>query len=93
VTKQRFSDEDFLALHSFVIGDKLSPVIGLSEEAMRGRVTMLKRMKRLLIVDWHPVIDILLGDYERNLRRVELLREPDNDPDPQDRDFDIEQGE
>lgn len=59
-----------------VPADRCGLMVGLTEEEMMGRVTMLKRMKRLLIVDWHPVIDTLLGDYERNLKRLTALREP-----------------
>ena len=80
MTKPKFKSAEQEILHQFVIGDKLSPVIGLSEEGVRGRVIMLKRMRRLLIVDWHPIIDILLGDYERDLKRVETLRESDDEP-------------
>lgn len=72
----------------------LNPTVGLTESTIRGRVLMLHRMKRNLICDWHPILDILLGDYEQELKRVEALREP---PDPsavafdvQDRDFDDE---
>lgn len=56
--------------------ERLSPLIGLTEQDMLNRVVMLKRMKRLLIVDWHPIIDVLIVDYERDLNRVQLLREP-----------------
>jgi hypothetical protein len=87
VTKPKFKSVEQEILHHFVIGEKLSPIIGLSEESVRGRVIMLKRMRRLLIIDWHPIIDILLGDYERDLKRVEALRENDDEPDVQDRDF------
>ena len=72
------------------IEERLSPLIGLSEQAMRGRVIMLKRMKRNLIIDWHPVIDVLLKDYERDLNRVEALREAPEAPDVLDRDFEYE---
>jgi len=71
------------------------PLIWLTESAIRGRVIMIHRMKRNLICEWHPILDILLGDYERELKRVEALREPpepvnSDDPDAQDRDFDDE---
>lgn len=70
----------------------LNPAWGLTEAGMRGRVIMLKRMRRILICEWTPIIDILLGDYERILAHVESLREKpeDVDPDVQDRDFDQE---
>lgn len=61
--------------------ERASPLIGLSEVDMLNRVVMLKRMKRLLIGEWHPIIDVLLGDYERDLKRVRLLREPEDDAD------------
>lgn len=67
--------------------ERSSPLIGLSEEDMMTRVVMLKRMKRLLIGEWHPIIDILLGDYERDLARIRLLREPPDADDVLDRDF------
>jgi hypothetical protein len=70
-----------LTADQFVGGERLSPLIGLDERAMRGRVVMLQRMKRNLITEWHPVIDILLGDYERDLKRMERLRFGDDDPD------------
>jgi DNA-binding MarR family transcriptional regulator len=55
--------------------DNCGLMVGLTEEEMSARVVMLKRMKRLLIVEWHPTIDVLLGDYERNLSRLLALRE------------------
>lgn len=70
--------------------DRLSPLVGLSESEMQGRVVMLKRMLRLLIPDWHPIINVILGDYERDLLRLKLLREPPEDGDAfdvLDRDF------
>jgi hypothetical protein len=72
------------------VDERLSPLIGLSEQGMRGRVIMLKRMKRNLISDWHPVIDVLLNDYERDLKRMERLREPPDADDVLDRDIDDE---
>lgn len=83
-------DEQALSQIQF-IDERLSPLIGLTEQGMRGRIIMLNRMKRNLIEDWHPIIDILMGDYERDLKRIEAFREsPDTEPDCQDRDFDDE---
>lgn len=69
--------------------ERLSPLIGLTELEMRNRVVMLKRMKERLICEWHPIVDKLLQDYERDLRRAEGEREPPDpdDPDILDRDF------
>lgn len=93
MTGPRIKAERILAseLWGDVMEERLTPVHSLTESAMRGRVIMLKRMKRTLICDWHPIIDVLLGDYEGELRRAESLREtPDTEPDVQDRDFDDE---
>lgn len=38
--------------------------IGLTESELWARVNMLERMKRLLVCEWHPVIDVLLKDYK-----------------------------
>ena len=86
-----------LSTKESIWGDKFqetggSPLNTLSEAAMRGRVLMLKRMKRNLIIDWHPIIDILLNDYERDLRRLEILRHGPDEPDVLDRDFDEDDG-
>lgn len=69
--------------------EKLSPLIGLTELEMRNRVIMLKRMKERLICDWHPIVDKLMSDYERDLKRFEYDRDPpdSDDPDVLDRDF------
>lgn len=74
---------------------KLSPLIGLTEEQMINRVRMLKRMKRLTICDWHPVIDVLLEDYERDIKRMGIQRwgpdvDADTAPDCLDRDLEQE---
>lgn len=53
---------------------KLSPLVGLEEHEMRGRVTMLERMRRLLICDWHPILDIIINDYKKDIRRIEVAR-------------------
>lgn len=58
---------------------RLSPLIGLNEVQMQGRMVMLKRMRRLLIPEWHPILDTIIGDYERDLKRMKLLREPEDD--------------
>lgn len=83
--------EDAVAPVQFIEG-RASPLVGLSIQDMAGRVVMLKRMRRLLIVDWHPIIDILIGDYERDIKR--LRPEPDDDedgePDVLDQDMDME---
>lgn len=71
------------------VPERLSPLIGLTEQTMRDRVIMLKRMKSRLIIDWHPIIDVILRDYERDIGRVEGNREPPeaDEPDVLDRDF------
>lgn len=68
----------------------LSPAGSLTEGQMRDRIVMLKNMKDRLITSWHPVLDILIKDYQREVDRVESFREP---PEPDeidvlDRDFD-----
>lgn len=61
--------------------EHLPALFGLEEREARNRVIMLKRMKERLIIDWHPVIDVLLGDYERGLQHVEGVRYgTDDDP-------------
>lgn len=73
--------------------DNMSPVSGLTEAQMRDRVVMIKNMKARLIISWHPVLDILLADYEQELRRIEAIREPpekaDEEFDPMDHDIDV----
>ena len=55
-------------------------LLGLTESEARARVIMLQSMKRKLICDWHPVIDKLLGDWERGLKYIESQRvKPDDD--------------
>jgi hypothetical protein len=54
---------------------RASPVVGLTESEARTRVLMLKRMKEKLIYEWHPIIDVFLRDYERDLGRVESDRD------------------
>ena len=88
-------DKQYLRLGKVVMGeeqfiqDRLSPLIGMTEEVMRGRVMMIKRMKSRLICDWHPVLDVLLGDYEKDLKRMEALREPPESDEPRLQDFDV----
>lgn len=48
--------------------------IGLTESELMGRIAMLERMKRLLICDWHPVIDVLLKDYKYCLTQFREAR-------------------
>lgn len=87
---------DRITQYSFPLGS-LSPLIGLNEDEMLARVVMLKRMRRLLIPEWHPVINVLLRDYEADIKRLGLLREPldkgEDDFDPLDRDFDDGNGD
>lgn len=52
-----------------------SPVVGMTEQDARSRVFMLKRMKERLIQEWHPIIDKIIEDYQRDLRRVEAERD------------------
>lgn len=47
---------------------------GLTIDEARTRVHMLTFMKNRLINEWHPIIDKLIGDYERGLKIVEGLR-------------------
>lgn len=88
-------DKQYLKLGKVVMGeeqfiqDRLSPLMGMTEDAVRGRVTMIKRMKSRLICEWHPILDILLGDYEKDLMRVEALREPPEANEPRLQDFDV----
>lgn len=88
-------DKQYIKLGKIVMGDeqfiqgRLSPLIGMTEEVMRGRVIMIKRMKSRLICEWHPILDVLLGDYERDLKRVEALREPPEADEPRLQDFDV----
>lgn len=49
---------------------------GIDEETARNRVAMLKRMKARLISDWHPIIDILLRDYEGSLTKMDVELDP-----------------
>ena len=47
---------------------------GVDEETAKKRVVMLRRMKSNLICEWHPVLDILLGDYMRGVEAVDAAR-------------------
>lgn len=88
-------EKEKLTSLSFPLGSA-SPLVGLNEDQMLARVVMLKRMKRLLIAEWHPVINVLLSDYENDIRRIGLTREPldyDDEFDPLDRDFDDGNGD
>ena len=57
----------------------LPMLMGMSELEVVSRVAMLKTMKSRLIRDWHPVLDKVIGDYERGLKIVESLRCVDDD--------------
>lgn len=50
---------------------RASPVVGLTERQALDRIIMLNRMKERLIKEWHPVIDVILNDYKRDLGRVQ----------------------
>lgn len=52
----------------------LPALLGLSEGEARERVYMLKGMRKRLIEHWHPILDKVIGDYEKGLRAVESLR-------------------
>jgi hypothetical protein len=75
-------DKQYMRIGAFGLSEKqfmtgrLSPLIGLTEDVMQNRVHMIKRMKDRLISEWHPVLNVLLGDYERDLQRVRIVREP-----------------
>lgn len=52
----------------------------MEEDTARDRVIMINRMKGRLISEWHPVLDVLLKDYERGLKQIDLERDgPDDD--------------
>lgn len=62
------------------IDPSLSLYIYVDEHTARARVLMLNRMKRNLISEWHPIIDVLLGDYTKGLKRIDVARDgPDDD--------------
>lgn len=67
-------DEAYVPITLGVDEDHLPCLFGLDEHAARTRLTMLKRMKGRLIGDWHPMLDLLIGDYERGLKNVESIR-------------------
>lgn len=52
----------------------------MTEETARDRVIMLQRMKTRLICEWHPVLDVLIKDYERGLKKIDVARDgPDGE--------------
>jgi hypothetical protein len=51
-------------------------VPGLDEQTAFNRVHMLRRARRLLISEWHPILDKVIGDYERGLEMLRAAREP-----------------
>lgn len=52
----------------------------LSEETVKSRVHMIRRMKASLIEQWHPVLNVMLRDYESGLKSADNLRfPPDHD--------------
>lgn len=57
-------------------GDKthLPMLLGLTEAEALTRIRMLGYMKSRLIHDWHPIIETLMGDYQKGLEIVESLR-------------------
>ena len=57
----------------------LPMLMGMTELEVVARVAMLKTMKSRLIRDWHPVLDKVIGDYEKGLKIVESLRCVDDD--------------
>lgn len=66
--------EAYVSLHLGLDKDHLPALFGLDEREARNRVSMLKRMKERLVIDYHPILDMVIGDYESGLRKVEAIR-------------------
>lgn len=49
-------------------------LLGLTEEEALTRIRMLVHMRSRLLSPWHPIIDKLMGDYQKGLQIVESLR-------------------
>lgn len=49
-------------------------LLGLTEAEALTRMRMLGHMRARLITQWHPIIDKLMGDYQKGLEIVESLR-------------------
>lgn len=49
-------------------------LLGLTEEEALTRIRMLVHMRSRLLTPWHPIIDKLMGDYQKGLQIVESLR-------------------
>lgn len=60
---------------------RIPELFGLEEEVARSRVLMLKRFRDRLHNDLHPIVSIIIADYERGLRAVEAVREGGEDAD------------
>lgn len=52
----------------------LPMLLGLTEGEALTRIRMLSFMRNKLIGEWHPIIDKLIGDYQKGLEIVESLR-------------------
>lgn len=67
-------NEAFVPSYLGLDAQHLPALFGLDENEARARLVMLKRMKDRLISEWHPILDKLIGDYERGLKSVEGIR-------------------
>lgn len=73
--------EAYVPLNLGLDENHLPALFGLDEREARSRLLMVKRMKERLISEYHPMLDLVIADYERGLRNVEGIRYgTDDDP-------------
>ena len=58
---------------------RLPELFGLEEGVARSRVLLLKRFRDRMHSELHPTLNLIISDYERGLRAVEVMRGDDDD--------------
>lgn len=59
--------------------NRLPELFGLDESTARARATLLKKFRDRLHCELHPVLNLVINDYERGLRVLEAIREGEPD--------------
>lgn len=52
-------------------------LLGGDEKTARNRIIMLRKMRAKLICEWHPILDIVIRDYETGLRNLDFVIDPE----------------
>jgi hypothetical protein len=58
---------------------RIPELFGLSEDVAVSRVMLLKRFRDRLHPELHHTLNLIIGDYERGLKALEILREGEDD--------------